>query len=817
MTERLNELPLQALESDFLVALTHGSILLEAEPGAGKSTLAPLWVLNKLGGQGQIWLIQPRILAVCALANRLAALVHDKVGGVVGYHVPFESRSGDTTQLLVMTPGILLQRLLADSELTGVAAVMLDEVHERSVQQDIAWALLQEAQVLREDLQLVLMSATPDRLLRKQVAQALYSPGRCFPVDVSYCPPKILTNAQERIEDHLLRALSQSPGWQRETVLVFLPGWRDIERCQRALSVNHPNLSVFTLHSRVGSGEQLAALDPASGPRVILATNIAETSLTIADVTLVVDAGLVREPDYQQRTGVSRLQTRRISAASAEQRRGRAGRVQAGHCIRLWAESEHLPPQTLPEIRRCDYLPMVLQLAHWGTAALELPWLEAPGEMAIQQAQRSLRQWQLLDECGAITKLGQKVSSLGTHPRIAALLLHTVDFAEKSPWLLLLALAMHFDLPGDGDIEDWLRQAEREYRLDRRWAALLRRWCRVLEVDVKPSARWEPLAPRAAQCLAMILADRIGHSDGDGRYRINSGVTVELANRAPWVLVLQVSTRGKSLVGVATDLQLADEQVRQLATAESAVEQQGAGRKKTWYQIYRYRLGGKLVATDRAPVLAADIPAAIVEAIQSRGLASLHWSQEALSLLLRARLALRHDMLDLPALDADALLANLGDWLSGFLNAQSDIEHLPFKEALVFYLGHESVQALAKLLPPALTLPSGRKLSVDYSAGGDIQSQIQNGPMSEPRIAAKLQEFFGAEHFTLPASQVPLAIELLSPAGRPLAITRDLAFFWRDVYPDVRREMRGRYAKHPWPEDPLDHSATHLTKRKLES
>lgn len=813
--QELADLPLAALQDRFVAALGQGSILLEAEPGAGKSTLAPLWMLQERGERGQIWLVQPRILAVRALADRLSALVADKPGGRVGYQVPFDACMSDKTRLLVMTPGILLQRLLADPELTGVAAVMLDEIHERSVQQDTAWALLQEAEILRDDLQLVLMSATPDQKLRQQVTRALYSPGRCFPVAVDYCPPKSTPRGAEALGEHVWRALSSQAGWQQETALVFLPGWRDIEDCRQVLQARCPDHPLFTLHSRVSPGEQTAALDPATGPRLILATNIAETSLTIADVTLVIDSGWVREPDYQQRTGVSRLHTRRISAASAEQRSGRAGRVRPGRCIRLWAESEQLAPQSLPEIRRCDYLPLALQLAHWGTPFTELPWLEMPGDMAMRQAQQSLRQWQLLDESGVITALGREVSALGTHPRIAALLLHMRQHLTEFPWLLRLALALHFDLAGEGDVQSWLAQAEGEMRRDRRWTALARRWCRVLAVEVTAGAGWAPLSAAASQSLATVLAERIGHSDGNGRYRLNSGVTVELNSRAEWVLVLQITPRGRALSGVAVELSLGRDQVRQLARETVAVEQQGAAGKKQWYRVRRYSLGGKEVDCRREPLAAAEIPDAVIGAVKEKGLADWPWPESAVTLLLRARLAQQNQLLDLPPLDLEDLQGSLSDWLGAFLGVQTDMAHLPFAEALAFYLGFDRVQTLDKCLPLRLQLPSGRTVAVDYLAGGHWREQLLAGPLAEPRIAAKLQEFFGVEHFALPAGRVPLVIELLSPAGRPLAITRDLAFFWRDVYPDVRREMRGRYAKHPWPEDPLSHAATHLTKRRL--
>src|SRR5699024_5010138 len=390
-------LPLSELHDDFCRTLTAGSLLLEAEPGAGKSTLGPLWALDAV--EGEVWLVQPRVLAATNLAKRLASVVDENVGETVGYQVPFEYKAGRQTRLHLMTPGIFLQRLLANPELPAVGCVMLDEVHERSVDQDTAWALLQEAAILNDALALVLMSATPDSALRQQVDTVLYSPGRCHPVSLAYCPPIAPApqhNKPEPIAAHLLRVLAGEVDWQTQTVLVFLPGWRAIEACRQALAHAHPHQAVYRLHSRVTTAEQAHALDASAGPRVILATNIAETSLTIADVTLVIDSGLVREPEFEQRTGVTRLQTRRVSAASAEQRRGRAGRVQAGHCIRLRSAAETLAPQTLPAIRRCDYLPLALRLAHWGSPADQLPWLEAPNPLALASANRRLKRWRFL-------------------------------------------------------------------------------------------------------------------------------------------------------------------------------------------------------------------------------------------------------------------------------------------------------------------------------------------------------------------------------------------------------------------------------------
>ncbi|UTF61077.1 ATP-dependent helicase HrpB [Gilvimarinus sp. DA14] len=814
----LPNLPLTPLRGEFIDALSAGvSLLLEAEPGAGKSTLAPLWALEWVAPGQQVWLIQPRVLSAVALAGRLAELDDSEVGARVGYQVPFDRAESESTQLLLMTPGVFLQRLLADPELESVAVVMLDEIHERSVNQDTAWAMVQETAMLREDLKLVLMSATADKGLRTQVDHSLYSPGRCFPVNVGYCPAQQVRGQTESLEQQVLRALANIADWHTQTVLVFLPGWREIERCQQALEQQGKAARVFSLHSRVARAEQVAALDPTSGPRVILATNIAETSLTIVDVTLVVDSGLAREPDYEQRTGVTRLKTRRISAASAEQRRGRAGRVQAGQCIRLWAESEPLAPQTLPEIRRTDYVPLALRLAHWGTPVAQLPWLEAPGPLAMQHAQAQLRRWELLNKDNNITAAGRRVAELGTHPRIAAILLHAQQNLPEQSWLALLALALHFDLPPGSDLSVWLQEAQRQLTREKRWQLLLARWNRVLGLKLKPEAQVSRLPAALLATMARVFADRIGRATSPGQYRLNTGVTVSLACSADWAMVLHLSSRGKTLLGVGLDIALDDSQIHSLAEIETAIEPAGAGTRRRWVETRRYRMGGQVVDEVRQTLSPEQVPYAIVEFVRQRGLPSIPWPAAALTLLLRARLAQSFGLLDLPDLSESALTERLEQWLQAFLDGASQLEALPLAEALTFYLGFESVAQLDTLLPEVMTLPSGRKVAVNYRGEVETAALVSGAELPEPVISGKLQEFFGAATFTLPSCTVPLTIELLSPAARPLAITRDLAYFWAEVYPQVRKEMRGRYAKHPWPENPLEHVATGFTKKRLES
>lgn len=793
----LPNLPLSDYRADFEQALSQGPLLLEAEPGAGKSTLAPLWALELAPAGQQVWLVQPRVLAARSLARRLAQLQGETVGQSVGYQVPFDRQESAETRLRVMTPGILLQHLLRDPGLDGVATVMLDEVHERSLDQDTAWAWLQEVALLRDDLQLVLMSATPDPALRQQIAQQIAAPGRCFPVSMDYrVPRKDSRQWRESIDEQLLRALESLPDWREQTALVFLPGWGAIEACARALGRAHPGARVERLHSRVPDAEQNRALDPASGPRLILATNIAETSLTIADVTLVIDSGLVRQPEYEQRTGISRLRDRRISRASAEQRRGRAGRVQEGHCVRLWSAEEALAPAEQPEIRATDYRPLALRLAHWGSPVADLPWLEPPNPLALDQARTQLRAWQLLDEDSRITEAGRQVSALGTHPRLAALLQDQVrEQSALTDAVLWLALVLHFDWRAPGEGDDWLGSAGRELGRNRQWQQQRRRWLKVLGVSVRQTGVLEPMR------LAWAFRDRIGHRQASGRYRLNSGISV--APEAPlsedWAVFPQIAARGKGHVGQGWPLELNAAQRRELSESEAQLEHRG----KDWRRRVIWRMGGAVSAEDLEPLTAEAVAPALVADIQHHGLDLYPWSQGAQQLLRRARLAAEYQLLNLPDLVEAALLGQLAQWLAPFLGPANRPDALPWEQGLAFYLGYDALQALDRLLPTHLTLPSERRVAIVYPDSG------------LPEVSGKLQEFFGCRQMALAEGRVPLRLHLTSPNGSPLAITADLASFWQGAYPEVRKQMRGRYPKHPWPEDPLSHAPTRLTKKRL--
>ncbi|WLD57320.1 ATP-dependent helicase HrpB [Salinispirillum sp. LH 10-3-1] len=786
MTAALADLPLYAHRAAF-AADSGNPLLVEAEPGAGKSTLIPLWALDACPVEQQVWLIQPRILATRAVARRLASL-HPQPQ-TVGYQVPYERTVNEQTRLRVMTPGIFLQQLLHDPALSQVHTVILDEVHERSMQQDIAWAWLQELLVLRDDLRVILMTATPDPALRQQVTHRLHAVGRQFPVHTQWLPP----NPNERLSSQVVRALHQAKPDTDATILVFLPGWHDIEACHKTITQQFPTRQVVRLHSVVSSAEQQQAIDPASGPRIILSTNIAETSLTVPDVTWVIDSGQARFQQFEQSTGVSRLVTRQISQASADQRRGRAGRVQSGHCIRLWSESLSLAPAERPDILHSDAIPLALLLAHWGTDAALLNWPDRPSAMALQLAQKRLHSWGHVDERGKITALGKQVSALGTHPRIAAWLQQYRRIIPADA--LTLALALHFTPETGDDPAAWRAQADQQAQHHPHWQQQAKRWLKVLSLTVDRQAPWQP------EHIAAVMRDRIGVQKSSGLYRLESGISVQGSQTtmgSDWALFLSVQRRGEQHLGYAVPLSPSRQQQR----AWSSPQHQLARTRHGWMQETQWLLGGRVVDTERHPVPDTELPNALLSVIALNPLTPESWDSKAKTLLARARLAASKAILALPPVDNESLHQRLADWLLPFLNADTQLDKLPWYEGLKFYLGQDGVHQLRRLLPDEVTLPSGRQAKVDY-----------NG--EQPMVAGKLQEFFGAKTMTLADGRLPLTLHLLSPAGRPLAITADLGSFWANSYPSVRKEMRGRYPRHPWPVHPDQHIATHKTKRAL--
>lgn len=790
--DELAQLPLHAHRSAFRSS-PKNPLLIEAEPGAGKSTLIPLWALENCPAGQQIWLIQPRILATRAVAHRLRELTESPEW--VGYQVPYERQIGPQARLVVMTPGIFLQRLLHDPELNGVYTVILDEIHERSTQQDLAWVWLQELLVLQEQLNVIVMTATPDPTLRNQVPHILRAEGRQFPVQTHWLPAQ----DRERLAQSVCRALRVTPVPPESTVLVFLPGWQAIEDTHTALQQAFPERSICRLHSNVPAKEQAAALDPASGARIILSTNIAETALTVPDVTWVIDSGLARYPAFDQVSGVTRLVTRQISAASADQRRGRAGRLQAGNCIRLWSAEQPLAPAERPDIVQTDALALALYIAHWGTPAEQLAWPDAPSLPALRLAHERLERWGLVHPNGKITPAGELANSLGTEPRIAVWLLSFQAQKRIPGTALTLALCLHFMPEMIGSDDTWLARATAQSTQHAHWRQMKQRWLRQLALTEGADIALADLALP----LAKVFPERIGLQQPSERYRLTMGISAECAAlNSSWAVFVTLLPEGKRIRGFALPLTLTKAQEKALSQPSTRTVQQGKG----WFQETQWILGSLTVAVEREPLAGQDIPAAILAEISRQGLWHYPWPDAAKELLLRAQVATHNGLLPLGDLSENALSATLHEWLMPFLSPESRLEQLPWLTALEYRLGHEHKQILNEQVPNTLALPSGRAVKVHY--------RTDTSPMSA-YIEGKLQEFFGAEKMQIANGRIPLTLHLLSPAGRPLAITGNLTSFWQNAYPDIRKEMRGRYPRHPWPENPFEHPATQLTKRGL--
>ncbi|MBC1264752.1 ATP-dependent helicase HrpB [Synechococcus sp. BSA11S] len=839
-------LPIDPLLPEILLRLPPGgTLLLQAPPGAGKTTRVPLALLQHLGvqegGAETILMLEPRRLAAKAAATRLAEALGEPVGAQVGYRVRFEQRCSRATRLEVLTDGLFLRRLQDDPGLSGVAAVIFDEFHERGSEADLALTLLREARpLLNPRLRLVVMSATLNlQPLSQQLPEAvvLSSEGRSHPVDLHYQPPR----EREHLGSQVVRALEshwlQQPA-EPGTALVFLPGQREIQQVQRAIEATGWGActEIHPLHGGLSLAAQGRAIAAGRHPdgKVVLATTIAESSLTIEGVRLVVDSGLSRRSRFDPRTGMDSLVTLPASRASAEQRQGRAGRLGPGCCVRLWSEAEqhrraaHDPPELL----EADPLPLVLQLARWGAGLGEaLPWLDPPPQAALRQGMELLTQLGGVDRKGVLTNHGRAMARLGVHPRLAHMLLEGQRLGLASLACELAALLSERDPLAGQEVGsdlmarlDWLRQPRRDPRRE-----AMRQLCRQLGQHlgghphsaaprrIEAAAADQSLTEReaAAWLLSCAYPERVAlaRPEGDGRYLMRSGRGAQLPRQDPLAgqAVLAVATADSS----GSDVRILQAIPLGRQSLEVLQEEQGEVRSLVSWEpaerrvraVIERRLGALVLERrpwDSPPEHA--VQAALLEGIRSLGLGVLPWSRDTRAL--QHRLSLIHVRRGLPWPDRrDAALERqlevwLGDQLLG-LRSLDDLRQLDLREGLWSGLSWERRQELEHLLPTHVTLPTGRPARVDYASG-------------EPVLAVKLQELFGiSDGPRVIDGELPVSLHLLSPAGRPVQITQDLGGFWQGSYAQVRRELRGRYPKHPWPEDPAQAVATAATNRTL--
>lgn len=817
-------LPVHELLPDLLDHLErHNTVLLQAPPGAGKTTVVPLALLETpWRGDDRILMLEPRRLAARSAARYMASQLGEPLGQRVGLRTRLETRVSPATRIEVVTEGVLTRMLQRDPALEGVAAVIFDEFHERSLPADLGLALARESQqALREDLRLLVMSATLDaeplsRLLDD--APVLTSAGRGFPVSTGYHPAP----RQRRLEEQVVAVIHQALAEQDGSLLVFLPGAGEIRRVQQRLSGQLPDsVLLCPLFGAMKSEAQDQAIAPAApGQRkVVLATAIAETSLTIDGITVVIDAGLERRPSFDARSGMTRLVTQKVSQAAAEQRRGRAGRLAPGHCYRLWSESEQqaLPRHSPPAIASADLAPLALELAQWGTRdPHELIWLDPPPRAHWQQAV-SLLQWlQALDAQGAITAHGKAMSALGLPPRLAHMLILARQRGLGRLGAELAVLLSEQDLGGPGAGSD-LRERLAVLRGGRARgvdAGRLKQLQRSLQRLQPPQGNTEhPPGEATGELLALAFPDRIARRrpGGQARFQLSNGrgallPDTDTLSREDWLVAAELDgDRREARIYLAAPVSLAGLEESLGKQIQSGDEAQWDARRGTVASYHRRRLGALILDEKPGPAPPqAQIEQALLEEVRRQGLQSLPWDTRSRQWCGRVALLQRLWPEQWPDVSEPALTDSLETWLGPFLAGMtrwSELQSLALSQALDTLLTHSQRQSLTRLAPRALSLPGGHEATLNYTP--------DSSPGQGPVLAIKLQGLFGCQDTpTVAEGRQPVTLHLLSPAQRPLAVTSDLASFWQQAYPQVRKECRGRYPKHPWPEDPLSAPAS---------
>lgn len=780
--------------------------VLSAPPGAGKTTLVPLHLLGQAWrGDGKIILLEPRRLAARAAAGRMASLIGEQVGGTVGYRMRLDNRISAATRIEVVTEGVFARMILDDPELAGVSIVIFDEFHERSLDADFGLALALDVQsALRDDLRILVMSATLDV---ERVAALLDHPpvieslGRSFPIDIRYQDRP----GGERIEDAVTRAILDAHANEAGSILAFLPGQAEITRTVERLQGRFgAETLIAPLYGNLSQKEQDAAIRPASqGTRkIVLATSIAETSITIDGVRIVIDSGLQRLPVFEASTGITRLETVRVSRASADQRAGRAGRTEPGIAVRLWHQGQTaaLPAFTPPQILSSDLSGLVLDLAHWGVQdPASLAFVDQPPETTLREARVLLGQLGALDKDGALTARGKVMRDLALPPRLAAMVVSAGEAGHARDAAMIAVLLTEQGLGGTSiDIEERLRRfkAERGER-----AEASRRLAGRLASGLDSVASTAPAL--AGQLLLHAFPDRIAlQRGGRGRFVMANGRGAELP---------EIERLAGSQMLVIADLTGRAAQARILAAAEVTrgdIEAELPGEIKTGDQIFfdrqsrqvRARRATRLgaIVFEETPLprpSGAAVTQALVEGVRELGLDQLAFSKE--SVQLRERIGFLHRTIGEPWPDVSdsALLSRLDEWFAPFqteARGLSEISAAGLSNGLIALVPHELQRDLSRLAPTHFEAPTGQRHPIEYEG-------------EEPVLTIRVQELFGLkQHPAIAGGRLPLLLELTSPAHRPIQTTRDLPGFWAGSWRDVRADMRGRYPRHPWPERPED-------------
>ena len=845
---------------------TNSSLVVTAPPGAGKSTLLPLTILSSVGEGEKILMLEPRRLAARQIAERMAQMLGEQVGETIGYRVRFESRVSKRTRIEVLTEGILTRMIVDDATLDGVSVVIFDEFHERSINSDLALALTRQAQqIIRPDLKVVIMSATIDtsNICAALQAPLIESEGRMFPVELHY--------ADEDTDPRDIAAAAASTTIEaykkyEGDILVFLPGQAEIERCYELLSksqhftaspsqpitttpsqhlttsTSQPttttphHLTIHPLYGNLSSEDQRRAIAPsAPGERkIVIATPIAETSITIEGVRVVIDAGLCRQVVFDARTGLSHLETVRISMDMATQRMGRAGRVAEGVCYRLWTKaSEHLmAEQRKPEIEEADLAPMLLDTAAFGESDAEaLPWLTMPPRAGVFKAKELLTALGAIDENGNITSIGKRMATLPCHPRIARMILATTNLTTSTPHHNNTSLACDIAAlleekdplseTGGTDLTlrlSALRTARRKKQLGRwqRIAKIAAEYRRMAHTD---EDNRDPAPTEVGLLVAYAYPERIAHSTNSiGGYRLASGANVQLdaadqQSAHSWLAVASLYSATGTTGRVFLAAPIAPDDLEKEFVKE--VDNIAWDTKQGCVVMQREQRIGKLILSQK-PIHDADkehLKGIVCEAMKKDGLTMMAWSEKAVEQVQRrvAQVAAWHPEMALPDVSTEHLLSTAADWLPFYLEeggrvktSVQELRKLNLADIIWNILPYEAQLEVDRLAPTHIEVPTGSHIRIDYRSGAEA-----------PVLSVRLQECFGMERTPcVDDGRQPLLMELLSPGFKPVQLTQDLASFWQGTYFEVRKELRRRYPKHYWPENPLEAEAVRGVKRK---
>ena len=779
--------------------------VLVAPPGAGKTTRVPLALLDADWQTGKILMLEPRRLAARAAALRMAESIGERLGQTIGLRVRMETTVSAATRIEIVTEGVFTRMILDDPALTGVSAVIFDEFHERSLDADLGLALALDAQAgLREDLRVLVMSATLDgarvaSLLGK--APVLQSEGRAFPVTTLYTGYDSQLRLEEQVAKVVLAALHEQDG----SILVFMPGQGEITRLATVLHerIRDPAVDIVPLYGALDRAAQTKAIAPSDPGRrkIVIATSIAETSVTIDGVRVVVDSGFARVPRYEPDLGLTRLETRRLSRASADQRRGRAGRTQPGVCYRLWEEAGNgaLEPFTQPEILSADLSGLLLDLAAWGATPEQLSWLDAPPKPALKEAQTLLKDISALDETGRLTALGHKIGALALPPRLASMVIRA---GEQNEAVLAAEIAMMISERGlGGDSVDLVQRLERFSRekggRNDEARRMARMWARQAGgVQTRGDIH------EAGRILALAFPDRIAKARGKpGEFLMVNGRAAfvdpaDVLARAPFLAIGEIMGRASaSRILLAAAISLEDILSQSPPQNNDEISFDMGSRALRARRVSRL---GAVVFKDQPLPIASDAETALLlaEGIGRLGLEVLPWSKAARQLSHRVEFLRRAEGEgnDWPDLSMQNLQSTVAQWLAPQLESKTSLNQISAEdvfEAMSALLPWDMHKRLEREAPTHFTAPTGSHVALDYETEG--------GPV----LAIRVQELFGlSEHPSIARGKLPLTLHLLSPAHRPIQITKDLPGFWQGSWAAVKSEMKGRYPRHVWPDDP---------------